>query len=78
MRVLCPLCGFYHPVIRVLEEGESGMRREVYQVAEVGLCPDAYLSEQGLFEATAKFGLEALLEDEDDSHGSDDDYDYEE
>lgn len=73
MRALCPLCGFHHTVVRVLEEGESGMRREVYQLAAAGLCPEAFLTSQALFEATAKFGLEAIVEDDDGDDAADPD-----
>ena len=66
MRALCPSCGFHHEVVRVLdaEQGETG--KDIYQVAPLETCDRSWLSDGEIFEATARFGREAIVEDDDD------------
>ncbi len=66
MRALCPLCGFHHEVVRILDEGPSEARSEVYQVAPLESCTRTWLSDRDLLEARARFDIEALVADEDD------------
>lgn len=66
MRALCPRCGFHHEVVRVLEEGHGEGRRDVYQVAPNGECMQTWLEDKDIFEAQARFGQDAILQDEDD------------
>lgn len=54
----------HHEVVRVLEDGLGEARRDVYQVAPLGECSRAWLSDNDLFEARARFGEEAVIEDE--------------
>jgi len=65
MRALCPQCGLHHEVVRVLEDGFGEQRKDVYQVAPLESCKVAWLSDQQLLEARAKFGLEAIVQDDD-------------
>ncbi|AKT37867.1 hypothetical protein [Chondromyces crocatus] len=65
MRALCPACGFHHEVIRVLEDGHSNERREVYQVAPLETCDRAWLSDKEILEAHARFGEDAIISDDD-------------
>ncbi len=65
MRALCTRCGFHHEVVRVFSENSSEDRGDVYQIASLGECESAYLSERDLFESSARFGLEAVLDDDD-------------
>ena len=62
MRALCPDCGFYHQVIRELEDGP----RDVFGVAPLGECQRAWLQEPDLRLAEARFEQPAILEEEDD------------
>jgi hypothetical protein len=67
MRALCPSCGFHHEVVRVLEDGHGDSGKDVYQVAPLAECERTWISDQELLEARARYGLEAILqEDEDD------------
>jgi hypothetical protein len=66
MRALCPKCGFHHEVVRVLEDGVGEARRDLYQVAPLGECPQTWLTERDVLDARARFGQDALLQDEDD------------
>jgi hypothetical protein len=65
MRALCPACGLHHEVVRVLEDGHGEQRKDVYQVAPLESCNKSWLSDKDVFEARAKFGQDAILEDED-------------
>ncbi len=67
MRALCPKCGFHHEVVRVLEDGHGENRRDVYQVAPNGECEETWLGERDILEASARFGQEALLHEDDDA-----------
>lgn len=66
MRALCPACGFHHEVVRVLEDGHGDERKDVYQVAPLETCERTWLSDKELLEARARFGAEAILQDEED------------
>jgi len=66
MRALCPDCGLHHEVVRVLDEGHGEAHKDVYQVAPLAACERTWLSDADLLEATARFGQEAVLPDEDD------------
>lgn len=64
MRALCPKCGLHHEVVRVLEDGHGESRRDVYQVAELPDCPQTWLSENDLLEAAARYGQEAIVQED--------------
>jgi hypothetical protein len=64
MRALCPQCGFHHEVVRVLEEGHGDARRDIYQVAPLAECDRTWLSDQEILEARARFGAEAIIQDD--------------
>lgn len=66
MRALCPICGFHHEVVRVLEDGHGEGRRDVYEVAPNGECNRTWLSDRDILDARARFGQDAILSDEDD------------
>lgn len=66
MRALCPACGFHHDVIRVLEDGHGESRSSVYEAAPLGECFRRWISDQDLLDARARFGLEAIEQDDDD------------
>lgn len=65
MQVLCPSCGLYHEVIRVLDDGFGEVQRLVYEVAPLENCTRSWLSEKEMAEAAARFGLETLITDSD-------------
>ncbi len=65
MRALCPACGFHHEVVRLLEDGFGTDRRDVYQVAPLGECTRTWLSDKALLEAPARYGDEAIVQDDD-------------
>ena len=65
MRALCPACGFHHEVVRLLEDGVGDERRDVYQVAPLEECTRTWLSDKDLLEATARYGVEAIVQDDD-------------
>jgi hypothetical protein len=66
MRALCPTCGLHHEVARVLEDhGQRGAPRDVYDVAPLGDCGAAFLTDADLREASARFGEEALVDVDD-------------
>ncbi|MEZ4299733.1 MAG: hypothetical protein R3B70_48970 [Polyangiaceae bacterium] len=67
MKALCPRCGFHHEIVRVLDDGNGEERRDVYQVAPNGECAQTWLTETDLFEASARYGQEPILQDEDDA-----------
>jgi len=67
MRALCPVCGFHHEVVRVLEEGHGESRKDVYQVAPLPECERTWLSESDVLEARARFDAEAIIADDDDA-----------
>lgn len=64
MRALCPSCGFHHEVVRVLEDGFGDSRRDVYQVSPLETCERTWVSDREISEARARFGQEAIVEDE--------------
>jgi hypothetical protein len=64
MRALCPACGFHHEVVRVLDDGIGEQRKDVYQVAPLENCPKSWLSDAEVLEARAKFGQDAIVEDD--------------
>lgn len=66
MRALCPVCGFHHEVVRVLDDSNGESRKDVYQVAPLAECTQSWLTDRDVLEAHARFGLEAILQDEDD------------
>jgi len=67
MRALCPSCGFHHEVVRVLEEGHGDLRKDLYQVAPLEACERTWITDRELLEATARFEIEAIIQDEDDA-----------
>ena len=64
MRALCPSCGLHHEVVRVLDDGHGEMRKDVYQVAPLESCPRSWISDKELLDARARFGQEAIVEDD--------------
>jgi hypothetical protein len=66
MRALCPSCGFHHEVVRVLEDGVDESRKDVYQVAPLESCARTWLSDKEILEARARFGQDAIIQEEDD------------
>lgn len=66
MGALCPSCGQYHEVIRTLEEGQGDSGNEVFQVSSLAMCERTWMSDKDLLEASARFGMEAMLPDSDD------------
>jgi hypothetical protein len=64
MRALCPKCGLHHEVVRVLEDGQGDNRRDVYQVAPLEECPQTWLSDSDLLDAAARYGQEAILQED--------------
>jgi hypothetical protein len=66
MRALCPSCGFHHEVVRVLEDGPGEGARDIYQIAPLEGCERSWLSDKDLFEARARFGQDAIIQEEDD------------
>ena len=56
----------HHEVVRVLDDGHGESRKDVYQVAPLSTCTRSWLSDGDLLEARAKFGLEAIVHEEDD------------
>jgi hypothetical protein len=66
MRALCPSCGLHHEVVRILDDAGVGEnRRDVYQVAPLEECTRTWLSDKDLLEATARYGAEAVVPDDD-------------
>ena len=65
MRALCPSCGFHHEIVRILEDGVGDDRKDVYQVAPLEVCTRSWLSDKELFEARARFGQDAIIQDDD-------------
>lgn len=66
MRALCSSCGFHHEVVRVLSGSSSEGHEDVYQVAPQEECERTLFSERDIFEARARFGQEAIVEDDGD------------
>ena len=64
MRALCPDCGFHHEVVRVLEGGDGESRRDVFETAPLEECSRQWMSDSDVLDARARFGAEAILEDE--------------
>jgi hypothetical protein len=67
MRALCPTCGLHHEVVRILEDGFGDNRKDVYQLAPLESCTRSWMSDKELIEARAKFGVEAIVQDEDEA-----------
>lgn len=65
MRALCPACGLHHEVVRVLEEGFGDDRRDIYQVEPLEECTRSYFSDKDILEARARFGEDAIVQDDD-------------
>jgi hypothetical protein len=65
MHALCPACGLHHEVVRVLDDGHGDLRKDVYQVAPLEACSKSWLSEEEVRLAHAKYGQEAIVQDED-------------
>lgn len=65
MGALCPSCGLYHEVVRTLEEGHGDMRKDIYVVTPLEMCERTWISDKELFEASARFGQEAIQADPD-------------
>ena len=66
MRALCPSCGFHHEVVRILEDGTGESRKDVYQVGPLESCTRTWLSDKDILEARARFGQDAIIQEEDD------------
>ncbi|HRI64026.1 MAG TPA: hypothetical protein PK156_07300 [Polyangium sp.] len=66
MRALCPDCGLHHDVVRVLEDGDGETRRDVFETAPLEECPRRWLTESDVLDARARYGAEALIQDDDD------------
>jgi len=64
MRALCPSCGLHHEVVRVLDDGHGESRKDVYQVAPLESCPRSWISDRDILDARAKFGQDAIVEDD--------------
>jgi hypothetical protein len=64
MRALCPSCGLHHEVARALEDGFGDNQRDVYQVAPLESCTRTWLSDKDLLEASARYGVEAIVLDD--------------
>jgi hypothetical protein len=64
MRVLCPDCGFHHEVVRVLEDGDGESRRDIFETAAFDECARQWMSEIDVLDARARFGAEAIIEDD--------------
>jgi len=64
MRALCPSCGLHHEVVRVLDEGFGDNRKDVYQIAPLESCARSWLSDKELFEARARFGQDAIVQED--------------
>ncbi len=65
MRALCPDCGQYHEVVRVLEMGaHDDDMSEVYEVAPVGDCLRVELTEDDLRSAQLRYGVDPLMDDD--------------
>jgi hypothetical protein len=64
MRALCPVCGFHHDVVRVLDDGHGDSRRDIYQVAPLASCDRSWISDKELLEARARFGHEPIEPDD--------------
>ena len=69
MRALCPTCGLHHEVVRVLDDGHGESRKDVYQGAPRAECQRSWMAESDLRAARARFGQEALIQDEEDEPG---------
>lgn len=65
MRALCPSCGLHHEVVRVLEDGFGDNRKDIYQVAPLETCNRSWFSDRELLEARARFGVDAIVPDDD-------------
>jgi len=65
MRALCPACGLHHQVVRSLEDGTGDDRRDIYQVEALEECTRTWLSDKDILEARARFGEDAIIQDDD-------------
>jgi hypothetical protein len=50
----------------VLEDGHGDARRDIYQVATLPECDRTWISDKELLEATARYGIEAIVQDDED------------
>jgi len=66
MRALCPDCGLHHQVVRLLEDGHGDDHRDIYQVAPLEPCERTWISDKELFEASARYGAECIIDEDDD------------
>jgi hypothetical protein len=64
MRALCPSCGLHHEVVRVLEDGFGEDRKDVYQIAPLESCTRSWLSDREILEARARFGQDAIVQED--------------
>jgi hypothetical protein len=65
VHVLCPSCGLHHEVVRVLDEGLGEGRTDVYQVAPLATCDRSWVSDKDVLEARARYGEDAIIDDDD-------------
>jgi hypothetical protein len=65
MRALCPSCGFHHEIVRILDDGVGERRKDVYQVAPLESCTRSWLSDKEILEAHARFGQDAIVQEDD-------------
>lgn len=66
MRVLCPDCGGHHEVVRALEDGDGEVRRDIFETAPLEDCERRWLTDRDVLDARAKYGSEAIVQDDDD------------
>jgi len=66
MRALCPDCGLHHEVVRVLEDGDGESRHDVFETAPSEECTRRWLTEYDVLDARARFGGEAIIQEDDD------------
>ncbi len=52
-----------------MDDGAGEAGRDVYEVAPLGECSRTWLSDSDLFEARARFGEEAILDDDGEGEG---------
>ncbi len=66
MRVLCPSCGFHHPVLRVVEDPSGDQRRNAYQVEPLEGCDRTWLTDQDVLKASTRFAIPPVTDDDED------------
>jgi hypothetical protein len=49
----------------LLEDGHGEKGRDIYQVSPLSTCERTWISDRELLEASARFGMEAMLPDVD-------------